>query len=177
MRAADFCFPTLLSPRAPVSRRFSTGVGAARAPRSPRGPECFTTLCPLRRVALPELLLAPSLFDASWGVFFPSRAARPYLWHLRHRTRALLAELSRARPRPSLPRRPVKGVEAPRSEVPSTAGESRPPPQRTLAGSGARHVPSSACDSLRSPAVSRLRFACASPWHAPFGVRARLDAG
>lgn len=71
--------------------------------------------------------LCSLFFDASWGVFFPSRAARPYLWHLRHRTRALLAELSRARPRPFLPRRPVKDVEAPRSEVPSTAGDSRPP--------------------------------------------------
>lgn len=82
MRAADVCFPLLLFDSVhPCLVGSRPHVGAARAPRSSRNEVLHgTSLASAGRVLL-------FLLDASWGVLFPARAARPYLWHFRRRIR------------------------------------------------------------------------------------------
>lgn len=164
MRAADVCFPLLLS--TPCTRVSSvldpsrSRMGSARL----EGPECFTTLRPLRRVAFSS--------STHRGAFSSPRTSRDRTSGTSVAAPALLlfegshsgvTETASARPpREGEPCSTIRSAFHHRGSVPSSRTPSRAPDL----GSVLR----TARDSFtRSRAASRLRFARASPWLAPFG--------
>lgn len=165
MRAADVCFPLLLFDSVhPCLVGSRLDVGATRAPRDSRNEVLHgTSLASAGRV-LPS-------FSTHRGAFSSPRASRDRTSGTSVAASALLlfegshsdtTETVSARP-------PSEGCRAPRSEVPSIAGDPRPPSEHPFRGSGHRLGPSHGARFVNVRAPLLVSVSLAPPrGHRPF---------
>jgi len=157
--------------RAPVSRRFSTRVGAARAPRVPRSgsasrhsPRFGGSRFFLRRIVGRSL---PRARRATVPLAPPSPHALCSLLSSRVTSRTI-ETASAWTPSEGLPSSAVRSAFHRQGSAPSFRTPSRAPDLDAILFT--------ARDFGRSRTASRLRFARASPWLAPFGARSARRA-
>lgn len=172
MRAADFCFPQLLST---TCTRVSSVQGARRSRKgSARAEEweCFTALSPLRRVAFLFLRRIvgrslPRARRATVPLAPPSPRALCSLLSSRVTSRTIETASART-PSEGLPSSAVRSAFHRQGSAPSFRIPFRAPDLDAILVTMR--------DFGRSHTASRLRFARASPWLAPFGARSARRA-
>jgi len=172
MRAADVCFPQLQST---TCTRVSSVQGARRSRKgSARAEEweCFTALSSLRRVAFLFLrrIVGRSLPRARRATV-PLAPPSPHALFSLLSSRVISRTIETASawtPSEGLPSSAVRSAFHRQGSAPSFRTPSRAPDIDAILFT--------ACDFGRSRTASRLRFARASPWLAPFGARSARRA-